>query len=676
MKKGFLQAAVLLLCMVLGGCGRAGQENSGTNGESNSLDKQEISDLPDVIINNMTGDEGYYDIQTDEKALVLSLEKGEFTLGAWYEGEEAVWLVGNDEGSVFYYKPGQEKELLLEGVSSTYVNAGAEWRRIDEDYYILSGNFLVVLDAGGELKDRIVLGNELRLQGICTTESGKIVVAVYNRSNDNTQLQELDAKTGELIEKEKVQTFYGLAKGTQDSVLVVSEEGLSSIDMVSGEQNWYMKWKGTTYDPNTGDGSIREFRLTEDGKMISLVESTTDNKWLERSLVKVSFEALGKTILVYKTSWASPEIKEVIAQFNKESADNYVYLEEMEAGTAYDDFVEQTGIEIATGKGPDIIDCSAVENIYSLAKKGVFEDLYPYMQESEMQTANYFPAAFRDFEAEGKCYGFTYGFYLNTMYMKTELAEEVSSLETLLMELEGSEDTIIFSERGQYYPKQVLYYFLRMSEDMYGMLDWENGTCDFSGELWQRMLETAKRYGMSERMTGYEGIATEVIGGTFQDFARNDLQARQQGMTALGYPTKETMVNQVYEFTLCMNAASEHKEGVWEFFAYVMGAKGQQILSKYYFSVLRSEFEEDYRAELANPSIIDVVNHEGIYTTEEQVAQIRVLLENAMQDPIRTEYVWSIISEEVGHYFSGEKTAEQVTEIIENRVNMYMAENR
>lgn len=43
--------------------------------------------------------------------------------------------------------------------------------------------------------------------------------------------------------------------------------------------------------------------------------------------------------------------------------------------------------------------------------------------------------------------------------------------------------------------------------------------------------------------------------------------------------------------------------------------------------------------------------------------------------PVKTEYIWTIVKEKAVDYFNGEKTIEQVTEIIENRVSMYLAEN-
>ena len=59
----------------------------------------------------------------------------------------------------------------------------------------------------------------------------------------------------------------------------------------------------------------------------------------------------------------------------------------------------------------------------------------------------------------------------------------------------------------------------------------------------------------------------------------------------------------------------------------------------------------------------------------EQVEEFAELVKVAQPLPVRTEYVWTIMKEETVDYFNEEKTKEQVTEIIENRISMYMAEN-
>lgn len=663
-----LSVLIAAMTMVfLGSCGNGAGNEAATENTVNQK-------LPEEIIAAIAED-GAYDVQVEEKQIALSLKEDEFVLGAWYEQGEPVWLLGDGEGNVSLHKEGQERTALLEKMSTAYVGRASLWRKSGDRFYVGTGNFFVVLKETGELDYQVVLDRSDRIDAICATQNGDIIIAKSNRGDDYTRLLKLDESTRKFTEVTTVKEFYGLAGAEGDCIRYISGEGLYTFDCKTGEETAYMSWKSTTYSPNVRTEDIIDFQRTENGMILVLKQDVVTFAWQEEALKKVSFEELGKTILVYKTSWANQYLKELIAQFNKENDTYYVYLEERNPEVSYSDFVTQLGIEIATDKGPDIIDIGAVDNVASLAKKGVFEDLTPYMQEVGMKHDDYFPAALHDFEVEGKCYGFTYGFYLNAVYMNEELADGVTNLETLLSVLESMDEDKVFSEFDGFTPNRLLYYMVRMSPDIYGMLDFETGTCNFGKELWYRILTCAKKYGIQGQQAGREGIATEVIGGTFQDFGFHDLNARNLDMIPIGYPTEKTMVNQVYSYTLCMNAASENKEGVWEFLQYIMGPQGQQILSEYYFPVLKSEFDVVYHEELANPSILDVVNYEGIYTTKEQVDEIVQLLQNAQCEPVDAEYVWNIISEEAAFYFSGEKSMEQVTEIIENRVGMYMAEN-
>lgn len=665
-----LSVLIAAMTMVfLCSCGNGAGNEAATENTANQ-------NLPEEIIDAIAeSEDGAYDIQVEEKQIGLSLKEDEFVLGAWHEEGEPVWLVGDEEGNVSLYREGQEREVLLENISTAYVGRASLWRKSGDRFYVGTGNFFVVLKENGELDYQVVLDRTDIISAICATENGEIVIAKSNRGDDYTKLLKLDEATRKFTDITSVAEFYGLAGAEGDCVWYVSGTGLYTFDCKIAEETAYMSWKSTTYSPN-GTSDIMDIWRTEDGTILLLKQDVVSLIWQEETLKKVSFEEMGRIILVYKTSIANKYLKEVIAQFNKENDTYYVYLEERNPEVSYSDFVTQVGIEIATDKGPDIIDIGAIDNVASLAKKGVFEDLTPYMQQSGMKREDYFPAALHDFEVEGKCYGFTYGFYLNAVYMKEELADGVTNLETLLSVLEVAGENTVFSNEFGYTPNRLLRYMVCMSPDIYGMLDFENGTCEFDVELWHRMLECAKTYGVKEGQYGLDGLATEVFGGTFQDFGFNDLNARNLGMVPIGYPTEKTMVNQVYSFTLCMNAASENKEGVWEFLQYMMGQQGQKILSEYYFPVLKSEFDVAYREELANPSLLDVVNYDGVYTTKEQVDEIVQLLDNAQCEPINAEYVWSIISEEVAFYFSGEKSIEQVTEIIENRVGLYMAENQ
>ena len=61
--------------------------------------------------------------------------------------------------------------------------------------------------------------------------------------------------------------------------------------------------------------------------------------------------------------------------------------------------------------------------------------------------------------------------------------------------------------------------------------------------------------------------------------------------------------------------------------------------------------------------------------TEEKVEKVKVMLEDARFPPLRTEGILNIICEEAEEYFSGTKSIEEVTAVIQNRVQLYMDEH-
>ncbi len=62
--------------------------------------------------------------------------------------------------------------------------------------------------------------------------------------------------------------------------------------------------------------------------------------------------------------------------------------------------------------------------------------------------------------------------------------------------------------------------------------------------------------------------------------------------------------------------------------------------------------------------------------SDERVEEFRAMLEDARPLPIRTAPLLDIIAEEAEYYFDGTKSIEEVTAVIQNRVQLYMDETR
>ena len=61
-------------------------------------------------------------------------------------------------------------------------------------------------------------------------------------------------------------------------------------------------------------------------------------------------------------------------------------------------------------------------------------------------------------------------------------------------------------------------------------------------------------------------------------------------------------------------------------------------------------------------------------TTQEEADQLAALIENIAGTSSYNENIMNIINEETAALFAGQRTAEQVADVIQNRVSTYVAE--
>ena len=66
----------------------------------------------------------------------------------------------------------------------------------------------------------------------------------------------------------------------------------------------------------------------------------------------------------------------------------------------------------------------------------------------------------------------------------------------------------------------------------------------------------------------------------------------------------------------------------------------------------------------------------GADISEEKQAEYRQAVEDARPLPLRTRPILTIIQEEAENYFNGSKSAEEVSKIVNNRVQLYLNERK
>ncbi len=620
---------------------------------------------------NAAAPEELYDIEVTEEIAELPLQRGEALRGAQYFKGERIWLIGNSAGQVFcYHEEKGERELLLEHIPAVCI--GHMLYRTEENFYAYNKNRLTVLDLTGEEVKTVYA--EGRITKLCETRGGGIVLAV--EAENGAALKMLDIKNGILTGDCMLTSCLGIAAGVEQEVLVIDWDGVYDIDMESGEKSWHMKWYGTSYAQESRFWYAA--RMGEDGSLEQIESESLDDNFYVVRLRKINPVEMGKTILIFKSLYAVPSLKSLIARFNKENKEYHVVLQDS-GDESIQDFLAHNDMEIATGKGPDLIARDAVTDMRVLAEKGGLENLEPYLAQDGIDMESYHRETFQSQGMENGIYSAGYAMYISNMYIKEGFVDSngQADIKTFLDNLESYDGQAVL---GMGYDSvNILHHLFEMSDNLYGMVDWDQKTCDFSGELWEQMLRVAKQYGLTERNGQWEEIMN--FGGiqSFQFMVFNERNAKENDMVLTGYPSENGMVQELWIDSVAINADSAHKDGAWEFLRFLLDEENQKLLTAenldipVHEGVLREsvrEYLEAY-ADTYSPTGAMIIRPEIPEGTEEKFWEC---LENAKPEPYRTAQVIAIIKEEAALYFTGDKTVEEVSDVIENRVRLYLAE--
>lgn len=692
MKRKWLISILLILSLLFAGCTgkESGQGSSGDivqSGISTGGNDETNTGSNEGNQENRNGEDGTetvpkeyetsywkYDLELTSEEIAFSVEEGEHFLSAQYYQGEGICFYSNDEGQLFCYHAADGKEeLLLEGVPEEYLIV-SKWYRDAENFYVCQGESLVVLDINGQQLYRLDAGGAIG--DICGTKDGNIALLVSDTQSSGYMVLTLDKETRVLTNRVGVQDFLAVSEGYEADLLVMTWQGVYDLNLENGDKVWHMKWAGTSYVTGAEQKFPCAFILTEEGKLEQL-QSDRGGKFFAESLCKINPEATGKILLTYRTSMATAEEKQLITQFNKDNEKYYVVLEE--GGDMYwADYQNRTSMEIATGKGPDLITPLAVQNMSSLAEKGALENLEPYFQASGISPDDYFPVAVNDLGMGTGIYAVGSRMSLDIFYIREDFVEDVqdTNLEEILNNMEAYEGNAVLNSTFGYDSGSVLWFFLHMSDDLFGMVDWENKTCDFSGELWEQLLRVADRYGVTERNKGDEEIASFFLTmDSLYTFARVDAESHSRGMAAVGYPSDEGMVSRIGANTIAVNASSQNKEGAWAFLQYLLSEKVQRQIAENAFPVDKEIFQEAVdNVDKETVYAYDRYTGQEIYVTDESIADCLAWIERGKLNPTHTEYILDIVVEEAEFYFAGDKSMEEISDTIENRVRLYLME--
>lgn len=384
------------------------------------------------------------------------------------------------------------------------------------------------------------------------------------------------------------------------------------------------------------------------------------------------------------------DLQEAVFRFNRSSGDSRIVIKDYgEYNTPEDDSIgyDMLKEDMLDGIVADII-CTDGLPFYSLAGKGLFEDLNTLLESDEtFREEDYLMSFFDAMEYDGRLERIGFSYSVLTSAAKTEhVGEEqgISLAEFVAMEesLPDGRSLLAPMDKGI-----LMYNFFHALQNCY--IETDTMTCRFDSPEFVQLLELVNHIMQTDARVWDDAASFEAYWEVhpypyrddaalvsffdisepihFHEQAVRDFGAGTE-ITLLGYPLANENGNGGLfspAFTVSVNAQSKYQAEIWDFMKYLLSEEYQK---KTGMPVLRSALEE----KLENAQHMSAAEM-GSATTEE-METLGAYLEGVTECFFYDETVYSIICEEVDMYLAGDCTAEEAAEMIQNRVSLYLSE--
>lgn len=605
-------------------------------------------------------------------------------------------------------------DIMQQDENNSYIN----YMCIDEQgrFYVASNELIRLFDAQGQFQG-VVKTDSSWIQGMGEGKDGKVYVCYYDDSSANNILAEMDFDG-----KKVAQTYSNFPNGNGNGSLSAGVEGdvLANTDTTLYEYN--LADQSTTevlnwLDCDINGNYVNYVGVTSDGKILAVINdwNTGETDVVKLTKTKAS-EVAQKTPVVIGAMYTSQALQAAAVAFNKQSNEYHVtiktYIDQNNwTDTSWSDGITAMNNDLTSGSNcPDILDMSNLD-VKELAAKGAFEDMTPYLEKSSVLSKDdFFDSVLSSYTFDGKLAGIPKTFSLSTIVGKaSDLGDRNGwTVDDVMEYANAHEGTALFEGMTK---SGMLSTMLAYDLDSY--IDWETGKCSFDGENFQKILEFVNSFPDEyewqddEASTPAKIQAGELLLNMTGISQLTDIQEEEamfgEPVSYIGYPTADgssgtyMQSNELYAIA----TRGSNKEGAWAFIEYYLeqpvddmfswglpatkSALDEMINEAMNVKYMTDENGNQILDENGNPipedgtSSISWGDWEYTYhtTTQEEADTLRHLIDIAK--PANTsgnDEITNIITEEAEGYFKGQKSAADVANVIQSRVQVYVNENR
>ena len=423
-------------------------------------------------------------------------------------------------------------------------------------------------------------------------------------------------------------------------------------------------------------------------------------------------DIVDKTVIVLATaSGFDYTTKKRVVDFNKNNSDYRIVMKDYNQYATNEDWtagVTKLNNDIIAGNMPDILyntdyNSLPVDNYIA---KGLLADIGKFIAEDpELSQVEFMQNAFDAYSVDGVLYHVVPSFQVVTVMAKKSLVGNLSTWNMKEMQNVVNSmgpDAKAFSNMTR---ANFMDCVMRFCGNQF--VDPTTGKCSFNTSDFISMLEFAKtlpeefnydddywqNYDWEKEQCQYRENLTLLYNFymySFGDLARDINGTFGEPVSFIGFPTESGKGSYLMcDGTYMISSKSKCPEGAWKYVRYYLTDEYQKEVSN--MPVNKKMFMEKSKDALERPYWIDengekqyydmtmTINGEEVIIdplNQQQLDEVVNFITSVSNRYFMDTNVSNIITEEMGAYFSGQKTAQDVADVIQRRVQVYVEENR
>ena len=609
---------------------------------------------------------------------------------------------------------------LLQEIDLTEVVSGEEWfypqytaQDGDGNLYIAGDSKIYCFGADGSEKEHIDMDDQW-IVNMVSAGDGTVAVEYFKSGEGGTVLCKIEnGKLGDPItlDGDGNSTSMNFYSGSGSTLMASDGNYLYSVDLSTGKSTKLLSW----LDSDINATNLSGVAAAGDDQILVLCNRFSmkgDNSFEMGILTKTpASEIPERTILTLGAEYLDSNIKDAVVAYNRKSNDYRITLVDYSQYNTEDDYTlstQQLDRDVISGNCPDIISLSSGHQDKYIAK-GALADLSALLEKDDSISQDDLVAgALKAYTSDGKLYGLPYCFSVQSMIASVKLVGDRTSwtMADMAQVVDGLDDSVSVMQ----YTSQTEFLQQMVYQNMNQFVDYGKATCAFDSDDFKQLLAASTKLPTNDELYGDDSDAVGMSDqDTYQMLQSGDVlmntayisgdsysmkefyniyNNKDFGLLNIGYPTDEGSGVQVsVSGGLAISAKSKYTDAAWDFMKTLLTDDFQA--DQWNFPVTKSALDKALAESMEKDFYTDE-NGEKVYydqstyigdteytlepLTQEQVDDFKAMIDGASVAGNYDSDIMDIINEEAEAYFSGDKTADDVAALIQNRVSIYLGE--